>query len=123
MVEFGACQSVETKRCRISHCVADRDEHVAVAAVVVEADLGEHGEIAGDPARCGVISVNRMFVTLWRTMRRTPESWAAALGDATAPPRNSTMAVAAVYRHTAAKLELAVLAEGFGELRQSHRVA
>ena len=49
MVEFGACQSVETKRWRISHSVADRHEHVAVAAVVVEADLGEHGEVAGDP--------------------------------------------------------------------------
>ena len=29
--------------------VADRHEEVAVAAVVVEPDLGEHGEVAGDP--------------------------------------------------------------------------
>ena len=45
MVESGERQSVDTKRCSMSHAVADRHEGVAVAAVVVEADLGEDREV------------------------------------------------------------------------------
>ena len=92
------------------------------APVVVQSDLGEHGEVAGDPrlvpSRLGEPDVRDVVVNdAPQTLR------AAASGDATAPPRNST-AARAPHWHTAAKLELAVFAEKIRRARASpHRVA
>ena len=81
--------------------VADRDELVAVSAVVVEAQLGDDREVRSGPlARVGDSSTKRRFVTLWRTIRVTPDVSAAAFAaarrasssDAAPPPRNSMIA-------------------------------
>ena len=53
-VVSGERQSVETKRCAISQRSPHGDEAVPVAAHVVQADLGDDGEVAGDDRLVGL---------------------------------------------------------------------
>lgn len=53
MTEPGAAQSVDTARCLISHPPAVGHQQVAVAAAMVQPDVGDDGEVGPDPRLAG----------------------------------------------------------------------
>ena len=90
---------------------------------MVETDLGEHGEVAGDPGplRCHLGDPDVRHVVADDAPHSRIPGDRSGRGDRAAEELDD--GVTALYGHTAAKLELAVLAERFGEVLQSHRVA
>lgn len=101
----------------------DRNEHIPVAPVVVETDLRVDSEVAGDPClmRCHlgesdvrhVMADDALHARCFGCRIRRCDCAAEQLDDCRTSP----------HRFAAAKLELAVVAKGFGEVCEPQGVA
>src|SRR5215212_176097 len=96
--------------------IADGNEHVSVAPVVVETDLGEDSEVAGDPrlVRCYVGEADIRHVVAHDSLHTRRLGCRVRCCDGSAEELEDRGSAA--DRLAAAELELAVFTKALGEL-------